>query len=535
MIFNTYPKYFSFQMKKRKSRSDDTLLTVDFNLRTRKTAYSFKVPQGRYFGITSFCLIPLFICLIACNETISNPEMLSIKPNISPDYTEVTIPATIAPMNFAVVGSFDKLNLRAEGGKSGFMEVQSSNYIDFPKKKWKKLLAENIGDTIRFTLSVKSAGQWKQYAPFSMYVSPHPIDYGIAYRLIAPGYEVYSKMGIYQRRLSDFQQQPILENTIIPGSCINCHSFNQTKPNEMSLHIRGANGATIINSNETLKITDTRTDQTISACVYPYWHPSGRYIAYSVNNTRQLFHELREKLIEVIDLASDIVVYDLETNELITSDLLTTRNFETFPVFSPDGKTLYFCSADEQKMPNDFKKVRYNLYSISFDAETRTFGTKIDTLIRADIAGKSVSFPKPSFDGKFIMYTLLDYGNFGIWHQEADLYILNLNDLTTHELTEANSPYADSYHSWSSNSRWFVFGSRRIDNLYTHPYIAAIDENGHASKPFLLPQKNPNEYLYSFYSYNIPEFISAPVKINANNIAKKVLSTEREKVKVVKH
>ena len=478
----------------------------------------------------------IFSCAIvmmytACRETVATPEILSVTPDISPDYTEVTIPATIAPLNFSVNGLHDKLHLRAEGGKSGLLEIRTTGYIAFPERKWKKLLAENIGDTIRFTLSVKSAGRWKQYAPFSMFVSPHPIDYGLAYRLIAPGYEVYSKMGIYQRNLSDFRQKPILENTIIPGSCMNCHSFNQTRPQEMSLHIRGANGATIIKSGETLKIVDTKTNETISACVYPYWHPSGRFIAYSVNKTQQVFHSAKEKLIEVLDLASDVVVYDLETNELLTCDLLTTSDFETFPVFSPDGKTLYFCCASEQEMPKDYLKVRYNLCSISFDASTRTFGTKTDTLIWADIAGKSVSFPKPSFDGKFIMYTLLDYGNFGIWHPEADLYVLNLEDLTTHELTEANSPFADSYHNWSSNSRWFVFGSRRADRLYTRPYIAAIDENGRSGKPFLLPQKNPDVYIESLYSYNVPEFISSPVKINANGVAAKALASEREKVK----
>ena len=472
----------------------------------------------------------------SCRETIVNPEILPVVPQISPDYTGVTIPATIAPLNFSVVEKqcATSLHLRAEGGKSGLLEIRTTGFISFPEKKWKRLLAENTGDEIRFTLSVKSEGRWKQYAPFSMYVSPYPIDYGLAYRLIAPGYEVYSKMGIYQRNLSNFKQHAILENTIIPGSCMNCHSFNRTQPQEMSLHIRGTNGGTIIRDHENLKIVDTKTDETISACVYPYWHPSGRFIAYSVNKTQQTFHSAREKLIEVLDMASDIVVYDLQTNELLTCDLLTTPNFETFPAFSPDGKTLYFCCATEQKMPENYNKIRYNLCSISFDAQIRTFGTKIDTLILAEVAGKSISFPKPSFDGKFIMYTLLDYGNFGIWHPEADLYVLNLEDHTTHALTEANSPYADSYHNWSSNSRWFVFGSRRMDGLYTRLYIAAIDENGQAAKPFLLPQKNPTTYyLESLYSYNVPEFINAPVELNANRIARKLLSPERVKVKVV--
>jgi hypothetical protein len=469
---------------------------------------------------------------MACTETITNPELLTTKPAIFPDYTEVTIPATIAPMNFSVVDVYDKLYLRAEGAKSGSFEIQATGFFAFPEKKWKHLLAENKGSEIRFTVFVKSAGRWKQYAPFAMHVSPHPIDYGLAYRLIAPGYEVYSKMGIYQRDLSNFKERPVFENTIVPGSCVNCHAFNQTQPSAMSLHVRGANGGTVIMNKNKLKIMDTKTDKTISACVYPYWHPSGRFIAYSVNKTQQVFHSAKEKSIEVLDLASDIVVYDVETDELLISDLLTTPHFETFPAFSPDGKTLYFSYATEQNMPNDYRETRYNLCCITFDAATRTFGTTIDTLIQAETTGKSISFPKPSFDGKFLLYTLLDYGNFGIWHSEADLYLLNLENRTTHALTEANSPQADSYHNWSSNSRWIVFGSRRMDGLFTHPYIAAIDENGQAGKPFLLPQKNPKRYLESLNSYNIPEFINAPIRLDANRVAQKLLTPAREKVAV---
>jgi hypothetical protein len=211
----------------------------------------------------------LFACAIvwltSCKETVVNPEILSVIPVISPDYTGITIPATIAPLNFAAVetNNFQSLHLKAEGSKGGFLEVQSTGFIAFPEKKWKQLLAENTGDTIHLTLSVKSEGRWKQYAPFWMYVSPHPIDYGLAYRLIAPGYEVYSKMGIYQRKLSNFEQSPVIENTIIPGACINCHSFNQTQAQKMSLHVRGPNGGTVIQIHENLKILNTKTDERV--------------------------------------------------------------------------------------------------------------------------------------------------------------------------------------------------------------------------------------------------------------------------------
>jgi len=478
--------------------------------------------------IITLCAFSLLI--IACNETPTNVELTNKAPEIFPDYIGVTVPATIAPLNFTVMENFEKLHLLIRGGVSGSLEIPATDFFSIPEKKWKKLLEDNTGNEIHLTVSVKSNGKWMKYESFPIYISPHPIDYGLVYRLIAPGYEVYSKMGIYQRNLSNFSQKAIIENTILLGSCINCHAFNQTNPDKISLHFRGQHGGTLIKENEQMKIMDTKTEQTIGSCVYPYWHPSERFIAYSVNKTRQVFHSSREKLIEVLDLESDIVVYDLETNDLLTCDLLMTSNYETFPSFSPDGKTLYFSCAGEQTLINDYQKVRYNLCSISFDPDKKTFGSKIDTLILSDINERSISFPKPSFDGRYIMFTQLDYGNFGIWHKEADLYLFDLENGSIRELTEVNSLEAESYHNWSSNSRWFVFGSRRIDGLYTHPYIASIDENGTVGKPFLLPQKNPEHYRESFYSFNVPEFVNSPVRLNANKVEKIILEPERGKV-----
>ena len=40
------------------------------------------------------------------------------------------------------------------------------------------------------------------------------------------GYEVYGKLGIYQRNLSNFEETAILENTAAPGACLNCHTAN---------------------------------------------------------------------------------------------------------------------------------------------------------------------------------------------------------------------------------------------------------------------------------------------------------------------
>lgn len=478
--------------------------------------------------IKSVFYLGLLFLLTACTERVEIAKQLTEQPAIIPDYVGVTIPEGIAPLNFTFDGSFDKINAVLEGSSTGRINVQGREDIQIPLSEWKQLLSENKGGEIRITVALKQEGQWIQYAPFSIYVSEYPIDYGLVYRLVAPGYEIYSKMGIYQRTLADFTQKAIIENTLVAGSCVNCHSFRKTKPDEMSLHVRGEYGGTILQTDGNTDILDLKTTEALGRGVYPYWHPSGKYIAYSINDTRQMYHSSAEKRIEVVDRSSDLTVYSVEQNKVLTTPLLMTDAFETFPAFSADGKSLFFCVSEQKTFPAEYKEVRYNLCRINFDPETGAFGNEIDTLLNVADIGKSISFPRPSYDGRFLMYTLSDYGNFSIWHKEADLWLLDLQTGETRPLDEVNSPDTESYHSWSSNSRWFVFSSRRGDGLYTRLYIASLDEEGKATKPFLLPQQQAHLYDPLLYSYNIPEFVSGEVSLDIPKVEEQLLSKQRK-------
>ena len=66
-----------------------------------------------------------------------------------------------------------------------------------------------------------------------------------------------------------------------------------------------------------------------------------------------------------------------------------------------------------------------------------------------------------------------------------------------------------------------MFSSRRDDGLYTRLYFTHIDEEGNPSKPFVLPQKDPDFYGEFMKSYNIPETISGPVSYPARDIVLK--------------
>ena len=123
-------------------------------------------------------------------------------------------------------------------------------------------------------------------------------------------------------------------------------------------------------------------------------------------------------------------------------------------------------------------------------------------------------------DGQYLLFTASTYGTFPIWHKEADLEMIDLRDGSAVDMQAVNSGEADSYHAWSSNGRWIVFSSRRIDGLYTRPFFAYFDSSGQIHKPFLLPQKKPEHDRRLLKSYNIPEFIKGKVELNPYEISR---------------
>lgn len=468
-----------------------------------------------------FLFAALLLSLASCRNDIQEYG----DSFIYPDYVGVTVPSNIAPLNF-------DYNIPSEGTETIFTagDVRVSfkgRNIRWNRKKWLELTSgalKNGGEISVYSSAADST--WK------IFVSADEMDYGLTYRKLEPGYEVYSRMGIYERDLSSYDETALIENTDFSG-CVNCHSTDRGSSDRFSLHIRGDHGATLLQTDGRMEAFDTKTDSTLGLCVYPYWHPDGKYIAYSTNATRQLFHVQPDKLIEVFDMASDLQVYDIAANRLISAPQVKTAGYwETFPVFSPDGGTIYYCRAAAKPVPDSLSQVRYNLCSVSFNADKGTIGDDVRTLIDADSVGKSISFPRPSYDGKYIMYTLSDYGQFSIWHHEADLWLYDTAAGESRKLDAVNSTDTESFHNWSTNSRWFVFSSRRDDGQFTRLYLAHIDENGNVGKPFLLPQKDPTKYYGSlFMSYNVPEFVTGKVDFNYRYARRLINSDERIKMK----
>lgn len=324
--------------------------------------------------LTSLALTLLLV--VSCGRKVSVSETSEDTPEIFPDYAGVTVPVNIAPLNFSYVGS-DEPAVLIVSGKSGDRQIKGKKGLfSFPSRTWKSLMAENSGDDITLTVAVKRGEKWVSLKPFTISVSPDEIDPYLSYRLIPPGYQAWKKMGIYQRCLETYSQTAVFENSLTGGNCVNCHTYCQRDPSRMLFHARSEFGGTAMILNDKVEKLNTKTDSTISALVYPYWHPSGKYVAFSVNKTNQNFFSHNENRIEVYDSESDVVVYDVESHEIFwsaltrsTTERRTTEasHFQEYPLTADSLSSLFVNMATSQSGtrtptsgPRIFRPVRYS-------------------------------------------------------------------------------------------------------------------------------------------------------------------------------
>ena len=502
----------------------------------------------------TFQLLLLSLLLLSCSgRKASVPASFTEVADsavIYPDYRDVIIPPNIAPLNFMITDA-DALEFVATVGDL-VCGAADDGKIDMDTTAWRQMLADARGKDLAVNIYAHRSTGWVRYRPYTLHVAEEEIDPYLSYRLIEPGYELYRQLGLYQRNLTNFNEYPIYENNRSydddENHCINCHNYQNYDTERMLFHVRASHGGTIItHGNEGHKIA-IKHDSILAAGVYPSWHPTLPIVAFSTNKTGQVFHMQHKEKIEVLDIASDLILYDAEHNT-VRNVLRTTDEFETFPCWSPDGRRLYYCSAKrphlvtdkvDSELPARYDSLLYDIYSMPFDPQTMQFGEpRLE--VDASHQGKSISVPRVSPDGRYLLYTLGDYGQFHIWHKSADLWIAPCNPEVGDErslnspypLTAANSDDAESYHTWSSNGRWIVFASRRDDGDYSRPYISYFDTTGQAHRAFLLPQRDPEQNTFLLKSYNVPELTRHAVRLSVAQFNHIVRQTDAKVAKYV--
>lgn len=459
----------------------------------------------------------VFLFLVSCAPVPKDVQTSTDYPSIYPDYIDVSIPQNIAPLNFMLRDSCEEI-VATITGKDESIAVNGKQKIQIPIKKWKLMLAKGE-QSLDIKVTVLNKGKWTAYKSFKWKVKKAAIDGYLSYRLIEPGYEVWNEIQLIERDIESFDERVLADNNLTEGACMNCHIYGNQDPNLSMFHMRGKKGGTVLNRNGKLRKLNTRNSTMISNATYGNIHPSGRFAVFSTNKVIPELHTYGSERLEVYDAASDLIVFDFDNNEVISQPFLSdSTTYETFPVFSADGNSIFYCSAPYKPLPDSIRNLKYSIHKIDFNAEKFELGSKVDTLWDAQQFDASVCHLKTSPNGKYLLYTVADYGTFPIWHQEADLQLMNLESGEIDKLETVNAFRSDSYHSWSSNSSWFVFASKRDNGIYGKPYFSYIDEKGTAHKPFVLPQRDPAIYDFMLKSFNIPELSTGQVPFDAMDI-----------------
>jgi hypothetical protein len=478
------------------------------------------------------------IWLLSCAnhpDVPSSSKEAKCQPAIFPDYCDVTIPCNIAPLNFMLpADEYEECVARLTTPDGKQQTYGKGVKVQIPESEWHDMIDASIGKSIKVEVWGQKEGEWLSFFPFELHVALEAIDDYVSYRLIEPSYVAWSFMEIAQRNLTSFEETQVFNNEITmndreKGQCINCHSYQNYKTDNMLFHVRLSNSGTVIVNDGKVSRVNLKRDYTISSGVYPSWHPTEKLIAFSTDVTRQGFHTLNPNKLEVYDEASDLILYDVETDsvQVVSND---STLLEVYPTWSPDGKYLYYCKSvplPEEMSGKDIRttypKIQYNLYRRSFDVKTHAFGDE-ELVYNAAAQDKSATLPRISPDGRYLLFAQGQYGCFHIRHNDGDIVCMPLDQglpLTKGiDLSKVNSEgRPDSYPSWSSNGHWMMVASRREDGNFCRVYFSYFHD-GKAEKAFMMPQEDPELHVSLLKSYNRPEFMVEPVRISVDEFSK---------------
>ena len=373
----------------------------------------------------------------------------------------------------------------------------------FPEKVWRKVRGQ-VGKDVWLRVKGVRRGEGGRVlaSPVVHFsISPDPADDYLIYRSVTPQFQTIETPDTYIRDIRSFETRPFL---IARGKyCFSCHTFSSKEGTCGMMSIKVyfmATGGAPLSSLGILELSSGRAYRVKvpypKGFTYMAWDPEGEKLAIAVResfaSSTPIIHETQELRFQ----SSDIAVYEPSRG---TFHLLpgadSPEYVENFPAWSPDGRRLLF---SRTRPGVSARLVKYDVYALDYNDGRG--GTPVP-VPGASHNGRSNYFARYSPDGRWVSFCMADQGS--LIESSSDIYLMP-GDLggPPHRL-ESNSDYAaDSWHSWSSNSKWLVFASKREDGIYARLYFTHIDEEGRASPPVRLPVKG--QVLKSF---NIPEFL----------------------------
>jgi hypothetical protein len=443
-------------------------------------------------------------------------------PRIQPDYSDLIIPPNIAPLNFQIrePGSAYRVRLEADAGRP--VEVTSSTpIIQFPGKAWSQLLASNAGHSLRLDIWIKGAdARWKRFQTITNRIAAETIDPVLIYRKIHPAHSTWSTMGLYQRQLQTFEETSILDNQRFNGGCCHCHTLRNNDPNTATIAIRS-----LIFSNQLLVINNGTVETILGTVSFPAWHPKAPIVASEFSKPHLLLHTARlNDMRDIIESESWLGYFHLDSGAVKRIPAADNSKLAGSPAWSADGTYLYYCCAPSplavatNTIEDAYPQIKYDLMRIAYDVAKDRWGTP-ELVLSAHTLGLSIALPRLSPDGRWLFFCGTAYGCWPTYDPDSDLYEIYLNrggngaEFAWRKV-EISSPECESWLSWSSNSRWVVFSTKRMSPLFSRPHLAYVGADGRCGKPFVLPQRDPTYYDSQLLTYTMPTLATGPMRVS---------------------
>lgn len=501
-----------------------------------------------------FIGIMLLFCMCSRQEAIlwplssgaSEKKLPSMEMLIFPNYAveDLVIPVNIAPLNFILSASqlpqariaqirvyptdtsedasLTSLSVKLRR-KNGYLHCQ------FPIKKWQACLQKAADGYITIQLYDRNHALIRHTEngdsipfPFIRWkVSADPIDAYLVYRLSTHDEIPCKTLETEERCVENFEKRFLMDNRRTNGQCFNCHASAQNDAAYTCIHLRELNPGTLLFTDSCFRKIKLPAHYPSLYLSYPAWHPSKRFIAFSSGHIKTFLHINIYKSQDLIaDTMGRLILYDLERNLLLPAPsdptLAAAHNARyevSFPVWAPDGQRIYFCRAEKLRFDDTLSLVenlarfRYHIAAMDFDTASCTFSLPYTVCVDSTY---SLSLPAIDPGGRYLVVTKLLMGSFPSQNGgELALIDLNRRDSATGlcpltDIPALSSPDGEKSHQFSSNGRWMVFGSKRLNGNMAALYFCYFDRDGHFHAPFVLPQENGEFYMQQLHTAIFP-------------------------------
>ena len=357
-------------------------------------------------------------------------------------------------------------------------------------------------------------------------VSADAADNALIYRRVAPPFYSKKTPDMFVRDLRERSDRIFLSAHRL--YCFNCHTFSSKSGTrgKLALQVRYS-GRRELDHYAFFSVYDidraegrkTILPFDIQMTTWMSWSPDERRLAFSANQQITAYGPITLETQSIGQPTSDLGVYDLETQRVkLLPGASDDNTLEIYPYWTPAGDAIVYSSSPAGQHP---VLTKFELKVIDYNGGSGD--TPVPLFDRPDNEAerKSCYFARFSPDGRWLSYVCSDYGS--LIKASSDVWLYDWKHRADPEVKpfplKSNDPFAaDSWHSWSSNSRWLVFASKRDDGVFARLYLTHIDDAGNASPAVRLPLDDPDVR----ESFNIPEFVKDVPPVEAERLFRNV-------------